>query len=87
MDDEALIAKLAAPTVLSLHVDLEDAVVIRDALAMYRSPIKGNMGLRDCLLEMVQEKLDRAASLEDLPEDWLQRQYAACGLSYQAQEA
>lgn len=56
-----ILNKLAAPTVLSLHVDLEDAIVIRDALAMYRSPITENMDMRDCLLELVQEKIDRAA--------------------------
>lgn len=54
----ALLDKLAAPIILSLHVDLDDAVVIRDALAMYRSPITENMDLRDCLLEMVQTKID-----------------------------
>lgn len=63
---EYLLAKLAAPIAMSLHIDLDDAVVIRDALAMYRSPIPENMATRDCLLELVQEKIDRAAALEDL---------------------
>lgn len=37
-----------------------------DALAMYRSPISENMATRDCLLELAQEKIDRAAALEDI---------------------
>lgn len=81
MSDAALIAKLTAPLVMSLHVDLDDAVVIRDALAMYRSPIADNIALRDALLELVQEKIDRATVEQDLPDDWLAQQYAACGMT------
>lgn len=66
MTDTDLLAKLAAPVVVTLYLTIEDAVVIRDALAMYRSPISENMATRDCLLELAQEKIDRAAALEDI---------------------
>jgi hypothetical protein len=82
MTDADTLAKLNAPAIMALHVDLDDAVVIRDALAGYRSPIPSNMAVRDCLLELVQEKIDRATAAEDLPDDWLAQQYAACGLVY-----
>lgn len=62
---------------LSLHVLPDDAVIIRDALAAYRSPITDNMAQRDCLLEMITEQIDRASAAEILPADWLEQQHRA----------
>lgn len=64
MNDTRLLEQLAAPIIVTLHLTVDDAVVIRDALAMYRSPITENLETRDCLLELMQEKIDRAALLE-----------------------
>lgn len=58
-DTETLIAKLNAPIISSLHMDADDLAVIRDALAMYRTPVQSKAELRDCLLELVLEHIDR----------------------------
>lgn len=47
---------------------IDDAVVIRDALAMYRSPIRENVTRRDRLLRRLQDAIDRAAMFEDVEE-------------------